>query len=134
MLNPTGDPQLNHEPHDRQFLCVRSYQSTCSSFVILDIALTPYVDNESRMQCLPVNSYSSRLRAVRWSGLNNKNNYSKIDIYCKTLYNIIPMKFERKPELFLALLAAASFGGMAVHGAQLGDEMNNIFPEPEIEL
>lgn len=44
------------------------------------------------------------------------------------------MKFERKPELFLALLAAASFGGMAVHGAQLGDEMNNIFPEPEIEL
>lgn len=35
--SPTGDPQLNQEPHARQCFCERSYQSICSSGVILAI-------------------------------------------------------------------------------------------------
>jgi len=38
MLKPTGEPQLNHEPHERQCFLDCSYQLSCSSVVIFDMS------------------------------------------------------------------------------------------------
>ena len=58
MLNPTGEPQLNHEPHERQCFLDVSYQRSSSSFVIFDIRRLLLVNSESLLLRLRVNVYS----------------------------------------------------------------------------